>query len=319
MSPREPASSQGWEALAADPLPFLLEACRPSVLWRALVELVGRPVCAPAVVRARGGASAAGPVSALLEHLLPDGTWAVRTAPWMRYSGPGWRLVAAAQLGADPEDPRIQAAGRRLLDGLGGEGGVAPADGVEPLPCLTARVVEAMARLGLDRTARAEEAVAWLESASPAPDGGWRCRVPAHRGPSGCRVAAVAVLEAAGAGGRRVRARLRDRASEALAAQPLRSFHAGAPNLLRTDAVEAVHGLALAGCDWSDAYRPMLVRVQGMQSDLARWPAAPAHPSLPLGEPASGGLSAWVTLRAVVALLRFSVEAGLPRRFPQRA
>lgn len=308
----------GWEALVADPLPQLLDPERPAVLWRTLVELVGRPASAPAVVRARGGASASEPIASLLEQLLPDGRWATGLAPWARYAGPGWRLLAAVQLGADPDDPRLVAGLRELVASLRGEGGVTAARGAPPAPCLTARVVEAMARTGLDRLPRVEEAVAWLEEAPPGEGGGWQCPVAAHRGPGGCRVTAVALLEAAGAGAERVRDQLVRRSASALAASPPSRTSPGAVNLLRSDDVEAMHALAVSGASWREGLRPSLERVQRLQVAGARWRPARPPRSLPLGAIPRDQLAPWVTLRAVVALLRFAVEAGLPRRFPRK-
>ncbi|MEJ2189136.1 MAG: hypothetical protein P8Y93_06905, partial [Acidobacteriota bacterium] len=73
----------------------------------------------------RAGANAATPVASLLADLHEDGGWETSAGLWDTYAGPGWRLVAAVQFGADPSDPRINAAAERLLETAPGEGGFA--------------------------------------------------------------------------------------------------------------------------------------------------------------------------------------------------
>ncbi len=314
------ACSEGWEALAADPLPWLLDERHPSLLWRVLVELVGRPVDAPAVARSRGGASADEPVATLLAELLPDGSWTTRARTWTPFLGPGWRLLAAIRLGADPEDPRLRAGAERLLDQLRDDGVMVRRPGAQPSPCLAARFIEAMTRLGLARDRRVESLTAWLEEQPPASCGGWRCPRAGHGGAGGgCAVTAVALLGAAAEGAERVRGRLLHRAAGALTAGlPVRAA-LGEANLDRTDAAEGLHALARSGVSYDPRMRPALKTIQAAQDASARWRADAQSPrSLPSGEEWSSRLSGWVTLRAVVALLRWAGEANLPRRFPAK-
>ena len=314
-----PACTQGWEALAADPLPWLLDARRPSLLWRVLVELVGRPADAPAVMRPRGGASADEPVATLLADLLPDGRWSTRARSWTPFAGPGWRLVAAVRLGADPADPRLAAGAERLLAGLEEGGAVTRSPGGDPSPCTTARLVAAMTRLGLVRDPRVETLVAWLEERPGDASGGWTCHHRGHHSRGGCRVTAVALLEAAADGAERVRDRLVERAAGALVtALPSRAA-LGEANLDRTDPAECLWALARCGRGYDPRMRPALLHVQGLQDGAARWPAdSPPPRSLPTGQERARGPSGWVTLRSAVALLRWAAEAELPRRFPAK-
>ena len=295
-----------WEALRADPLPWLLDERQPNLVWRTLVELVGRPATSPAVERARGGASAAEPVASLLERLAPDGTWMTRATPWARYHGPGWRLVAATAWGADPEDPRLAAAAGRLLATAPGAGGFAARAGEPPSSPITARALQALARLGLFRHPRCQEALAWFEEQTGNPD----------------PVTAVALLSALAEGDELRRQGLRDRASAALlqALERAGSLSTGHPNLLRTDPVEVLRALALAAIPYHPRLAPALERVQQAQDGQGRWSLAVASPaSLPLGEgrPRVGEPSPWVTLAALVAILRYGEAASLPRLFPE--
>lgn len=314
----------GWEALRGDPLPWLLDDERPNLQWRTLTELVGRPTASPAVVRAQGGANAVDPVAALLEALHPDGSWACAEAWWDAGVGPGWRLLAAVQWGADPSDPRLQTAAAKLLEDAPGEGGFARDGSSAASSILTARVVQGLAGLGFARHPRLQEALAWLEEgARPAPDGGWLTEDP-DGPPSPCGITAVATLDALTASGDGRRNALRGRAVrgtlELLARGGADLELLGHPCLERTDLAEALWALARAGVALQEAMAQPLARLQARQLEGGRWPRDLAPPpGLPIGDlPVCGAPSRWVTLKAAVALLYYGEAAGLPRMFPRK-
>ena len=308
--------SCGWEALLGDPLPWLLDERQPNLHWRVLTELVGRPAGSLAVRRAQGGGSAAPPVASLLADLLPDGTWNTGESTWNRYAGPGWRLVAAVALGADPSDPRLKAAAESLLDTAPGDGGVATRPGVPPSTIATARLVQAVAGLGFARHLRVQEALAWFDEDPRAWKGSGEMRL----------TTAVAVLGALASAGELRRHRLVARAaSEVLAngcleAESRQLF--GHPNLGRTDCCEALWALARAGVRFEPRMREGLRLLQSAQLDGGRWPARrPVPPSLSVNAASRtrpGDPSPWITLQAVVAMNAYAVDAGLPRLFPQK-
>jgi hypothetical protein len=316
--------TESWESLIGDPLPWLLDPARPNLHWRVLVELFRRPTESPAVARAKGGANAVEPVASLIEELDPDGTWAIDLPLWQPYSGPGWRLLAAVQWGADPSDPRLQAAAEVVLDSAPGVGGFSRRKGGRELPWLTARVLQGLADLGWHRHPRFEEGLAWLEDgAAEDPGGGWR---PVERGSASgdCEVTAVAVVAALTASGDQRRRVVKERAVRSLvkalgtgvrSSEPL-----GHPCLGRTDEAEMLWALACASAPLGTDMVNALKRVQRRQADGGRWERKrPVPKSLPVtagskpGEP-----SRWVTLRCVVALMTYAVEAQLPRMYPQR-
>lgn len=300
----------GWEALRADPLPWLLDDEHPNLRWRTLVELVGRDPDSPAVRRARGGANAAEPLASLLAALRPDGSWDVGAADWHRFRGPAWRMVAALDLGADPEDPRLQAAAGRLLEEAVGEGGFAPRAGTDECPVVTARSLQMLCTLGWGRHLRVQEALAWLEEKA----------VAAARGPRGATVA-VAALRAASECGREG---LQEMAGEWLGRwiagrSPRRAPSYGHPNLATTDELEILWALARAGGSFNDTLRPALGRLQEAADPAGRWwQGCPPPASLPVPEGAEPGPrpSRWITLRATEVITAHAVEAELPRRFP---
>lgn len=292
--------TSSWEALRGDSLDWLLDPERPNLHWRVLVELVGRPAGSPAVRRARGGANAAEPVASLLADLHPDGGWATHLPLWTPYGGPGWRLVAAVQWGADPDDPRLHAASERLIEDASGEGGLAKRQGDDPDPKLTGRVLVAMVALGWARHQRVQEWLAWFDATE-----GW------EDDPT----TATAVLAACRGGLRPI---LQERAvnglGRALVAEPGGLTRIGHPNLLRTDLAEIFSTLASTAVEWRAEWRPALARLQRFQGEKGRWRRSSAIPRS-LGVEARQP-SKWITSKATKAILAYAVEAELPRLFP---
>ncbi len=275
-------------------------------------------------MRARGGANAVDPIATLLEDLAPDGTWLCQSALWELFSGPGWRLLAAVQWGADTTDPRLHAASQRLLEESPGVGGFAVREGDDPPPWLTARVLQALAVLGWCRHSRFQEAVAWLDESAPqSDDGGW-LRSGEDGESIACGVTPVALLDALTACGGSNRSALCDRAVRslrtAISSMGEEMFLLGLPHFDRTDAAESFAVLARAGSGWDPEMFPALVRLQGLQLEGGRWPRGVDVPeSLPIGSrPLIGESSRWTSLAAATAVLYYAVEADLPRLYPQK-
>lgn len=294
--------TESWQALRADVLPWLLDESRPNLHWRVLVDLIGRPGDSPAVRRARGGANACSPVSDLLAELLPDGSWGTKTPLWSEDNGPGWRLLAAVQWGADPEDPRLHAASEHLLSTAPGEGGLAERAGGTPDLIVTARTLEAMVDLGWTRHARVQEWLAWFEATRD-----WQ-EDPA---------AAVAVLRASAACGR---PGLHGRAIDAVDQRLICSggnnlTTLGHPNFHTTDLAEVFAALAGVGAAYREGWTRVLEKLQHVQDSAGRWDCISSVPTM-FGLPGCHEPSRWITLKATRALLHYAVAAGLPRVFP---
>jgi hypothetical protein len=288
------------------------------------VELVGRPSSSPAVVRARSGANVVEPIASLLADLRPDGTWADDGEYWRRYTGPGWRLVAAAQWGADPSDPRLQLAAQALIETAPGEGGFALRAHRHAVPWLTARVLHALAELGWCRHPRFQEGLAWLEEGTaPTREGGWPIEGRRQSG-NECVVTAVAVIELLSACSDLRRDALSSRAVESVTRSLVDLYgglqRLGHPCLARTDLAEILSALARSDVSLRAQLIPALQILQRKQRDGGRWRREVSVPaSLPAERrPQVGSPSRWVTLKSAVALMHYAVDAGLPRMYPKK-
>ncbi len=313
------AISHAWEALRGDPLPWLLDRQRPNLHWRALVSIVDRPLSSPAVVRARGGSNAVEPVAGLMTALGSDGSRFDDEAAWTRYSGPGWRALAAVQWGADPDDPRLHAVAHGVVSALTGEAG-RDGSGAAADPVVVARSMQALAALGWCREPRFNQLMAWLEEAAPRSEtGGWLDR----RGRESPAIA-VAVARGLAACGEARRPLLARRAVASL----VRALDGagggvsepGYPGLAETDEAEIVHALAGLDAPLVPAVQAALRSLQQQQDERGRWCRRRAVPqSLPAADVSSPGEpSRWLTLECVTAILHYGIAAGLPRMFPEK-
>ncbi len=98
----------------------------------------------------------AAPVARILELMQPDGSWAPPARDYQKYWGSLWQIHFLGELHADGADPRVAAAAdyafsRQLPDGSWSCSNKRPAGSI---PCLTANVGRALARLGHARDER---------------------------------------------------------------------------------------------------------------------------------------------------------------------
>jgi hypothetical protein len=104
------------------------------------------------------------PVSAIVEAMRPDGSWDVPSRDYQKYRGSLWQIHLLGELWADGTDPRVSPAieyafSRQLADGSWSVSNMKASGSV---PCLTANVGRALARLGYARDERVAAALAYL-------------------------------------------------------------------------------------------------------------------------------------------------------------
>jgi hypothetical protein len=311
--------SDAWEALRGDPLPWLLDARRPNLQWRTLVELVRRPVSSPAVARARGGANAVDPVAALIADFNAESGWPDEAEAWVPYSGTGWRTVAAVQWGADPSDPRLHAAAHALLRSLRVAGDRFVSSPGVGTPVIVARTLQALAALGWCREPRFHELLAWLDEGAPrSQDGGWLDHDRRE-----CPATAVAVAHSLATCAEPRRTLLAQRAVSSLLRaldRPGQRAGLGYPGLRETDDAEMICALARLRIPFRREIGAALEDLQRQQGEGGRWCRVRAAPSTLGASSCSspGEPSRWLTLECVTAVLHFAVDAGLPRLFPTK-
>ena len=102
------------------------------------------------------------PVAAILGAQLDDGSWAVPSQDYRKYTGSLWQVHLLGELWADGDDPRVRRAAayafsRQLPDGSWSATN-ARQDG--SIPCLTTNVARALARMGWARDERVIAALA---------------------------------------------------------------------------------------------------------------------------------------------------------------
>lgn len=166
----------GWlRGLREDPLPWLLDESAPAVRHLALRQLLDRPVDDPDVVEAQAAAMATDPLAAILAAQDPAGFW-VKPGPGYgpKYTGTVWQLIFLDQLGADPRDPRIQAACEYVLSHTqaesGGFGSSAVRQSSQPpsasvVHCLNGNLLRALIGFGRLDDERVRRAIDWQAAA----------------------------------------------------------------------------------------------------------------------------------------------------------
>jgi hypothetical protein len=159
------------DRLRGDPLPWLLDETSPAVHHLALRDLLGRAPDDPEVGAARNAASHADPIAAILAAQDPAGWWEKPGPGYAsKYRGTAWQLTFLDQLGADPEEPRVRAAGAYVLAHSQARTGGFAVSGVaseKPPPpslvvhCLTGNLLRALIGFGWLDDERVERAIDW--------------------------------------------------------------------------------------------------------------------------------------------------------------
>ena len=155
---------------------WLLDPSQPSVRYRTLTELLGRPSTDPEVREAKGRILRVGFAADLLQGRDPAGWWVNGESLYTpKYLATNWCMLALADLGADRSDPEVRRScelwmERTALKG-GGVGGNSKGTGHH---CLVGNMTRALIHLGYGDDPRIRRSLEWLvETADP--KGGWSC------------------------------------------------------------------------------------------------------------------------------------------------
>jgi hypothetical protein len=147
-------------------LEWLLEPENPAVAVLARRILLGEPDD-PAAESLWARRNEYAPVAAVLAAQREDGSWDTPARDYQKYGGSLWQVQFLGELWADGDDPRVRSAARyafsrQLPDGSWSATNMRPAGSI---PCLTANVARALARLGYARDERVARAIAQIAGA----------------------------------------------------------------------------------------------------------------------------------------------------------
>ena len=152
-----------WQALLhADPIPWLLERSDPAVRALTLRQVLDRGPRDAELRESQQRAMASPPISTILKRQHADGGWASPNMYGPKYQGTHWSNLLLIEYGADPGDPRVRRAARRVLDDLAepeknGVGWVFAHD--HGISCFVGNVVRYVAMAGYGADARLEPLV----------------------------------------------------------------------------------------------------------------------------------------------------------------
>ncbi len=157
-------------------LDWLLAEDQPSVRYRTLTELLGRPESDPDVRATKARIPEVGWAAELLARRDPAGWWLRGESLYTpKYVATNWNLLALSDLGATRAIPAVRASAelwmrRSPLKG-GGVGGNSKGKGHL---CYTGNMARALIRFGYGDDPRVRAALDWL-AATAHPKGGWSC------------------------------------------------------------------------------------------------------------------------------------------------
>lgn len=157
-------------------LEWLLQEDQPAVRFRALTELLGRPLTDPAVRAARSDIVRRGWVAEILASRDAAGGWHDAVTQYRpKYTSTHWRMLVLSELGVTRESPGIAAACERWMNGFRAkDGGLGGNSAGTPHYCVGANMARALVRFGYVDDPRVARTFQWLTEIAD-PKGGWSC------------------------------------------------------------------------------------------------------------------------------------------------
>ena len=161
---------------AGSVIDWLLEPDQPSIRYRTLTELLGRPERDPEVREARSEIPRRGWAAELLAMRSRGGWWGSDASFYRpKYTATHWRMLALSDLGATRRIPTVRTSCevwmRRFRMEGGGVGGNSEGKGHH---CLVGNMTRALIRLGYGDDPRVVASLEWLVRTAD-PRGGWSC------------------------------------------------------------------------------------------------------------------------------------------------
>jgi len=161
---------------------WLLEENNPSINYFTQLSLLNKSPDDPNVLHSKRSIMEKGIVPKILAKQNEDGSWGVRSKFYRdKYRGTAWTLLILAELGVDPDDPRIKKACEFILSHSqepesGGfsydqsaKTGFGLSSGI--IPCLSGNMVYALVKLGYLEDERVKKAIDWIVRVQRTDDG----------------------------------------------------------------------------------------------------------------------------------------------------
>jgi hypothetical protein len=157
-------------------LEWLLEPEQPSIRYRALTQILGRPESDPDVVGARQAIAVRGWAADILRERRPDGRWGEAETLYVpKYHATNWKLPVLGDLGMTRESPEVRASCELWMSRLQKSDGGFGVDGAKTGHlCVTGNAARALLQFGYADDARVRRALDWLVAEAD-PKGGWSC------------------------------------------------------------------------------------------------------------------------------------------------
>ncbi len=155
---------------------WLLESDQPAIRYRALRELLHRPVSDAEVRQARAQIPEKGWAADILAERHPGGWWVWPDDLYRpKYLATNWRLLVLSDLGLTRQHPAIRESSELWMERFRMEnGGVGALGGRDGHHCLLGNMARALIRFGYEEDPRIRRSLEWLvETADP--KGGWSC------------------------------------------------------------------------------------------------------------------------------------------------
>jgi hypothetical protein len=157
-------------------LHWLLEKDQPSIRFRALTELLGRPEKDPYVRDAKREILEHGWAAEILSQRDRSGGWGDGRSPYVpKYTSTNWRMLVLSDLGLTCEEPAIRDACDYWMAGLAAKGDrLGGTSGGTPHYCIAANMARALILFGYADDGRVRRTMEWLAEIAD-PKGGWSC------------------------------------------------------------------------------------------------------------------------------------------------
>jgi hypothetical protein len=161
----------------ADPVvDWLLEAAQPSVRYRTLTQLLGRPESDPEVAEARRQIPQTGWAAEILHERHREGWWLDGKSLYRpKYLTTNWKLLVLADLGVTRALPEIEESCELWMARFGTkDGGFGSSPTSAGHLCVAGNTARALIQFGFEDDPRVRSALEWLVRTAD-PKGGWSC------------------------------------------------------------------------------------------------------------------------------------------------